>query len=71
VKYTDGISELDIPAHWNLDVRVGWRVVAGMELEVVGQNLLHTEQVEFLPLWIYTNAAAVQRGLYGKVSWWF
>jgi len=71
LKYTDGIPELDIHSHWNLDVRFGWRMVSSIELSVVGQNLLQTERVDFLPLWIYTSTAAVQRGIYAKISWWF
>ena len=58
-----------VPGYTTLDLRVAWQAVTGLELAVVGQNLMQKSHPEFgndTPL-----RKEVQRGVYGKVTWTF
>lgn len=55
----------DIPACTVLDLGLGWHARRGLELALVGQNLLDAHHPE------RSLAAEVERGVYGKVTWRF
>jgi len=58
-----------VPAYTELDVRLGWEPVAGLELSLVGRNLLHPHHAEFGaagPL-----AQEVPRSVFGRAAWRF
>jgi iron complex outermembrane recepter protein len=56
----DGYSELDL--------RVAWHAARGLELSIVGQNLLHRRHVEFgTP----ESRGAIERSVYGRFAWNF
>jgi iron complex outermembrane recepter protein len=63
-------SVTDIPAYTALDARLAWRPLSGVELSLVGQNLLQGRHSEAT-----TNQNSlrheVERTLYGKASWAF
>jgi iron complex outermembrane receptor protein len=60
------ISNQNVPAYSELDVRWAWQPNPRLEFSVVGQNLLHGKHVEFGS----PNARReIQRGVYGKVLW--
>ncbi|MGH8186265.1 MAG: hypothetical protein ACREUC_06855, partial [Steroidobacteraceae bacterium] len=56
-----------IAGYSELDVRLGWRS-GGMEVALVGRNLLQDHHLEF-----GTPAARgeIERSVYGKVAWRF
>ena len=59
-----------IPAYATLDVHLAWRPVRGVELSLVGQNLLQQRHLET----ISDQSAAqheMERSVYGKVAWAF
>jgi len=57
-----------LPAYTELDVRFAWLGPQGIELSVVGQNLLHGRHSEFgTP----EARGAIERGVYGKLAWRF
>ena len=62
---------LPISGYLTLDTRLAWRPCNGVELSLVGQNLLQKEHQEFLPQQILTQATEVGRSVYGKVDWHF
>jgi iron complex outermembrane receptor protein len=72
LRYVDPVTVyvVEIGAYYSLDVRLAWRPMPGLELALVGQNLLehqHTEsQVEF-----GTVSTGVPRGVYGQITWQF
>jgi iron complex outermembrane receptor protein len=72
VRYVDPVTVyiVEVDDYYSLDVRLAWRPVSGLELALVGQNLLedqHTEsQAEF-----GTISTAVPRGFYGQIKWQF
>ncbi len=72
LRYVDGLPSQAIPGYASMDVRLGWSPVEGLELSVVGQNLLDPQRTEYIPeAYVPTSALEVQRGVYGKVTWQF
>ena len=53
-----------------LDLRVAWRPVDGIELSLVGQNLLAEKHIEYQQETL-TQPTAIDRGMYGKLVWEF
>ncbi|RNE91754.1 TonB-dependent receptor [Marichromatium sp. AB32] len=60
-------SDSRIPAYWELDVRLAWRPRAGLELALVGQNLLSPAHPEGYPEAFAALPLEVQRGVYASV----
>jgi iron complex outermembrane receptor protein len=58
-----------VPSYFSLDSRLAWHTARGIELSVVGQNLLQPRHVEYgypSPL-----REAIDRSVYAKVAWRF
>lgn len=62
------LPEPAVPDYTELNVRLGWRPLPGVELALIGQNLLHADHVEFV-----TDDAnsEVDRAVYFRASWKF
>jgi iron complex outermembrane receptor protein len=71
LRYVDKLSNFNISSYVTLDARLAWRPINNLELTLVGQNLLHDRQQEFIPQFISTQPATVGRSMYGKVTWQF
>lgn len=60
-------STVRVPAYWRLDSRIMWTPKPGLELSIVGQNLLDDRHQEFSqPLNGVANE--IERNVYGKVT---
>ena len=64
-------SKAGIDAYTTLDLRGAWRVRKGLELSLVGQNLLQRGHAEFRPDQIPSQILQVQRSVYAKLKWQF
>jgi iron complex outermembrane receptor protein len=65
------VSELEtteVPAYSELDLRLAWRPSEEIELAVVGQNLLDQRHPEFGGP---SSRQEVERGMYGKLTFWW
>jgi iron complex outermembrane receptor protein len=71
LRYVDALRDFNIGSYVTLDTRLAWRPVKDLELALVGQNLLHDRQQEFVPQYINTQPTTIGRGMYGKVTWRF
>jgi iron complex outermembrane receptor protein len=61
-----GVPRL-VPHYTELDLRIAWRVRAGLTLSIAGQNLLHGEHVEYgKPGPVRT---ALERQVFGRIDW--
>jgi iron complex outermembrane receptor protein len=69
VRYVDTLATPKIPSYVTLDVRLAWSPRKGVELAIVGQNLLDDRHPEFAPTFIGTQKAEVERSVYGMVVW--
>ncbi|MCP4690362.1 MAG: TonB-dependent receptor [Desulfobacterales bacterium] len=70
-RYVDELTGLDIDSYITLDIRLGWRPTENLEFSLVGQNLLEKERPEFHDMRSTLISTAVERGVYGKVTWRF
>jgi iron complex outermembrane receptor protein len=63
VRYVDSLPALGVPAYWTLDMRFAWHATEGLELAIIGQNLLTDHHPEA------TKTQNIQRGVYGQATW--
>jgi len=69
IRWVDNLGDLHepnstrAPSYWSLDLRLGWRPTDGVDVSVVGQNLLEAHHLEF------PDGTEVPRGVYGKLTW--
>jgi iron complex outermembrane receptor protein len=66
-RYISALPSRAVDAYHALDLRLGWRARSGIELSVVGQNLLQGHHVEFGhdP----GPAVAIRRSVYASATW--
>jgi len=70
-RYVDDLPSQDVDSYITLDIRLGWKPHKGVELSVVGQNLLDDQHPEYEPEFIDIIPTEVQRSVYGTVTWQF
>jgi iron complex outermembrane receptor protein len=63
-------GDTTIKAYVTLDLRTAYRPYPGIELALVGQNLLAQQHLEYINE-TQTLPTAIDRGIYGKISWRF
>ncbi|MEZ4483425.1 MAG: TonB-dependent receptor [Syntrophotaleaceae bacterium] len=68
LRYADELESLDTAGYLTLDLRLGWQPHPGLELSLVGQNLLQRSHQEYDPEF-QTPASQVPRGFYGQAVW--
>lgn len=68
--YVDSLRNQRVPDYVRADVRLAWKPIEGIEVSLVGQNLLDPAHQEFGPF-VYQNRADVPRSFYGNVTWKF
>jgi iron complex outermembrane recepter protein len=65
-RFVDELPDPYVPSYIEMDVRVGWKLNKHLELNVVGQNLLHNRHGEFIPS--SPAPRQIERSVYGKIS---
>ncbi len=66
VRFVDELPHQEVPSYWAWDVRLGWRPVAGLDLDLVARNLFDPHHAEFRPP---STRLEVRRAVYGRVTW--
>lgn len=69
LRYVDQLTRPAVPAYLELDLRLAWRPLPGLEISLNGMNLLDSAHPEFAgggPL-----QPEVERSVYAKVLWLF
>ena len=61
---------IPVDAHFLLDANLIWKPQKGLEIMLAGQNLLNSNQLEYVSE-IITPPTKIERGVYGKVTWTF
>jgi len=70
--YNSALTSYLVQSHTRLDMRLGWRVADGVELSLVGQDLLDPSTHEFVsPTDGHVLPVDISRAIYGKVTWRF
>jgi iron complex outermembrane receptor protein len=65
------VTGVEIDSYVEADLRLGWEAKPGLELSIIGQNLLNSRHAEYLPDFINTQPTEVERSIYGRVTWSF
>jgi iron complex outermembrane receptor protein len=66
IRYIGKLPKPAVKAYTGLDVRIGWKITSVFEINLIGQNLLNQQHLEFIP----SSSKApreIERGLFGKV----
>jgi iron complex outermembrane recepter protein len=66
----DAAGSKRIKAYVTLDLRLAYRPIKNIEFSLVGQNLLAEKHLEYIND-NQTLPTAIDRGMYGKISWGF
>jgi iron complex outermembrane receptor protein len=69
LRYVDDLPVLQVRSQVNLDLRLAWRPRPGLELSLVGQNLIDSSHREFVS--VEGISTRSERGFYGKVVFEF
>lgn len=65
--FNDNLSAENVDAYARFDMRLGWTPTPGVDISLVGQNLLDERHAEFSPF-IYNTPAEVGRSVYGSLT---
>ena len=68
LRHATGLSALQIDGYTTLDARIGWRPMEGLELSLVGQNLVGGSRLEYRPEFLATNRTRIGRSVYAKAT---
>jgi iron complex outermembrane receptor protein len=68
LRHTARLPAPVVPAYTELDVRLGWQSAHGLDISLVGRNLLHDRHPEYGDA---TSRAFVERAIVGQVRWQF
>jgi iron complex outermembrane receptor protein len=72
LRYSDSLPDEDINSFITLDARLGWKPFRGLEIAIVGHNLLDDRHPEFgTDYAVLTPSTEIERGVYGKITWRF
>jgi iron complex outermembrane receptor protein len=71
LRYVDALEGIGIDSYVEFDARIAWRPTEDLELSLVGRNLFDSEHLEFAPTFVNYVPTAVEREIYGKVTWRF
>lgn len=69
--FVDSLPIQPVPSYTRLDSQLSWRLGERVELNLVGQNLLHDHHEEFNNFLQSVNSSLLKRSAYVKVSWQF
>jgi iron complex outermembrane recepter protein len=67
LRTNNGPVPAEVPAYFELDGRIGWRLAPQLELSLVGQNLLHGHHPEYG--FLSPTTVQIERSIYGKIAW--
>ena len=71
LRYIDQLERDNVADYAELDARLAWSPAKGLEISLVGQNLLKRRHYEFSNDIFGSPATMSERGMYGKVTWKF
>lgn len=71
LRYVDAVNNLSAGSYSELDARLGWRVQKGLELSLVGQNLLSSSHKEAQTPFIPYEETRIERAVFAKATFTF
>ncbi|MGD0281124.1 MAG: TonB-dependent receptor [Dissulfurispiraceae bacterium] len=71
VYYTDAVPVSGLKSYTDLNIRIAWKPVKGLEISLVGQNLLDNLHTENSSSVFLSAMNEIRRSVTGKVTWRF
>jgi iron complex outermembrane receptor protein len=71
LRFVDQLSTLGVPSYLTLDARLGWRAAPGLEVALVGRNLLDDAHPEFGSETLASSPTEAERSAFVTVQWRF
>lgn len=68
-RYVDALKEHKVDSYINMDIRLAWQARPGLEISLVGRNILDSEQMEYNRSSMGNKPTEVPRSLYFKTTW--
>jgi len=68
--YVSSLPSYNVDHYWRFDVHWGWRIINGVQFDLVGQNLFDGSHREFLTP-TSVNTTEITPSIYGKLTWHF
>ena len=71
LRYVGGVNNSGFPpldGYVALDLRLGWKPRPGMEVAIIGENLLDDSHQEFNPDFVFSLPTGVERSITAKVT---
>jgi len=68
--YVDDLGGVGVKGYYRFDTRLAYEIMKGIELSIVGQNLLDNRHQEFTPF-VYGYPAEIGRSVYANISFKF
>ena len=65
IRYVSKLPKPPVKAYMGLDIRIGWKITKVFEVDLIGQNLLNDQHLEFIPS--SPAPREIKRSLFGKV----
>jgi iron complex outermembrane receptor protein len=65
LRHISRLTSQEVPAYTELDVRIGWRWSAALDLSLIGHNLLHDSHGEFGP----PGRQLIERSVFAFITW--
>lgn len=62
-------DRVEVPAYWNMDLRLAWQANDAIAVSLVGKNLLHTERLEGANTIFNNQVVEIERSVFGVVEW--
>ena len=67
-RYVADLESVGVDAYVDLDARLGWRLTQGVDLSLVGQNLLGGPNQGFTPELLPMTPTQQNRVVYGRLT---
>jgi iron complex outermembrane receptor protein len=72
LRYVSALTYSSIPAYWELDARIGWKLGNGLEFALIGKGLLHSTHAEFGDSqYGGSPVSVIERSVFGQITWRF
>jgi iron complex outermembrane recepter protein len=69
--FVSRLTAQSVPSYTRLDAQVTWKIVEGLQLSIVGQNLVRDHRQEFIDPQASENSTGIKRSAYAKFTWRF
>lgn len=65
--YVDKLEYFSVPSYVRVDARLGWKPIDGVDISLIGQNLLDEYHTEYRQM-LYSQPHSIGRSVFGKVT---